>query len=81
MSNSDRITIMVEIVRFCELSRDKVRIMNKMSLNNVYAEAYLAMLTQQKLLMQNDGKYLKTEQGHRFLSVYDRVTRVAENTV
>jgi len=41
----------------------------------------LAMLTQQKLLMQNDGKYLKTEQGHRFLSVYDRVTRVAENTV
>jgi len=80
MSNSDRIAIMVEIVRFCELSRDKVRIMNRMSLNDVYAEAYLTILTQQNLLMQNNGKYLKTEQGHRFLSVHERVTR-AEKTV
>jgi len=65
---------MVEIVRFCELLRDKVRIMNKMSLNDVYAEAYLTILTQQKLLRQNNGKYLKTEQGRRFLTVHDRFT-------
>jgi predicted transcriptional regulator len=72
---------MVEIVRFCELSRDKVQIMNKMSLNNIYAEAYLAILTQQKLLMQNNNKYLRTEQGHRFLTVNDRFTRVVEKAV
>lgn len=72
---------MVEIVRFCELPRDKVRIMNKMSLNNVYVEAYLAILIQQKLLTQNNGKYLKTEQGQRFLTVRDRVTRVVEKGV
>ena len=55
--------------------------MNKISVNNVRAEAYLAILTQQKLLTQNNGKYLKTKQGQRFLTVRDGVTRVVEKGV
>jgi predicted transcriptional regulator len=74
--NSDRIAVMVEIVRFCELSRDMVQIMNKMSLNNIYAEAYLAILTQQKLLLHEDGKYETTDRGRQFLSTYDQLEKI-----
>ena len=81
MSKSDRIDLMVEIVRFCEPSRDKIRIMNKMSLNDVYTEAYLAILTRQKLLTQNDGKYLKTEEGKHFLAVHDKCIRATGRKV
>jgi len=55
--------------------------MNKISVNNVRAEAYLAILTQQKLLTQNNGEYLKTEQGQHFLTVRDKVTKVVEKEV
>jgi predicted transcriptional regulator len=70
--------MLVEIVRFCEPSRDKARIMNKWNLNDVQVEAYLVILAQQKLLKQNDGQYVTTERGHQFLASHDQLNRIIE---
>jgi predicted transcriptional regulator len=76
MMSNDRVAIMVEIVRFCELSRDKARIINSLSLNSVQAEAYLAILTQRKLLAENKNKYQTTEHGQSFLTTSQRLNRI-----
>ena len=78
MSDSDKIMIMVEIVRFCESLRHKGQIMNRIILNNVHAESYLSILTQQRLLMKNNGKYLRTKQGEDFLIVHDMFKKMIE---
>ena len=50
----------IGIIRFCETPKDKGRIMSRLGLNDVQAESYLAILTRQSMLMQNNGKYVVT---------------------
>jgi predicted transcriptional regulator len=68
--------IVPHIIRFCETSKDKGRIMNRLGLNDVQAESYLAILTQRSMIMQNNGKYLITTKGRDYLSSYDRLRKI-----
>jgi len=70
---SDRLEIVSHIIRFCETSKDKGSIMNRLGLNDIQAESYLAILTQRSMILQNDGKYVITTKGQGYLSSYDRL--------
>ena len=59
--------IVPHIIRFCETSKDKGRIMNKLGLNDVQAESYLTILTNQSMLTQNNDKYTTTIKGQGYL--------------
>jgi predicted transcriptional regulator len=72
MAMSERIGI----VRFCETPKDKERIMNRLRLNSVQAESYLAILTRQSMLMQNGGKYVVTDLGKTYLASFERVKKI-----
>ena len=64
------------IIRFCETPKDKARIMNRLSLNDVAAESYLTILTAQSMLVQNNGKYVVTQKGQGYLSSSDRTRKI-----
>jgi len=64
------------IIRFCETPKNKDRIISKLGLNEVQAESYLAILTKQSMLMQNDGKYVITVKGQGFISSSDRIRKI-----
>ena len=72
MSIGDRLGI----VRFCETPKNKDRIMSRLGLNDVLAESYLAILTQQSMLVQSNGKYVATIKGQGYLSSYDRIRKI-----
>ena len=76
MAFSGRLGIVSHIIRFCETSKDKGRIMNRVGLNDVQAESYLSILTQQSLLIQNKGKYVITVKGQGYLSSYERLRKI-----
>jgi len=50
--------------------------MNRLGLNDVAAESYLAILTAQSMLMQNNGKYIVTTKGQGYLSSSDRTRKI-----
>jgi len=66
----------IGIIRFCEKPKAKARIMLRLGLNNVQAESYLAILTKQSLLMQDNGKYVTTLDGQSYISSYDRIRKI-----
>jgi len=68
--------IVPHIIRFCETSKDKTRIMNKLGLNDVQAESYLTILTKQSMLMQNNDKYVTTMKGQGYLASHDRIRKI-----
>ncbi len=68
--------IVPHIIRFCETSKDKGRIMNRLGLNDVQAESYLAILTKQSMIMQNNDKYVTTIRGQGYLASYDRIKKI-----
>jgi len=72
MSNGDRLGI----VRFCETPKNKDRIMSRPGLNDVLAESFLAILTQQSMLVQSNGNYFATMKGQGYLSFYDRIIKI-----
>jgi predicted transcriptional regulator len=76
MSISARLGIISHIIRFCETSKDKVRIMHRVGLNDVQAESYLTILTRQSMLLQNNGKYVVTDKGQSYLSSYDKLQKI-----
>ncbi|MGD0645576.1 MAG: winged helix-turn-helix domain-containing protein [Candidatus Bathyarchaeia archaeon] len=76
MAVSDRLGIVSHIIRFCETSKDKGRIMNRLGLNDVQTESYLAILTRRSMLMQNNGMYVTTTKGQGFLSSYYRLRKI-----
>ena len=76
MTSTDSLGIMVHIVRFCETSKDKDRIKNRLGLNDVQAESYLAILTRQRMIMQNNGQYVITVTGQSSLNSYDRLGKI-----
>ena len=76
MAFSGRLGIVSHIIRLCETSKDKGRIMNRLGLNDVQAESYLTILTQRSMIMQNNGKYLITTKGRDYLSSYDRFRKI-----
>jgi predicted transcriptional regulator len=68
--------IVPNIIRFCETSKDKGRIMNRLGLNDVQAESYLAILTNQSMLMQKNNKYVTTMKGQGYLESCDRIRKI-----
>jgi predicted transcriptional regulator len=64
------------IIRFCETSKDKERIMNRLGLNDVQAESYLTILTQQSMIMQNNAKYVTTTKGQDYLASCERLRKI-----
>lgn len=76
MALNSRLGIVSNIIRFCETSKDKGRIMNKLGLNDVLTDSYLAILTQQSMLMQDNGKYVVTIKGQGYLSSYDKLRKI-----
>ena len=66
----------LDIIRFCETPKNKDRIISKLGLNEVQAESYLAILTKQSMLMQNNGKYVITMKGQGFISSSDRIRKI-----
>jgi predicted transcriptional regulator len=68
--------IMPHIIRFCETSKDKETIMNRLSLNDVQAESYLTILTKQSMLIQNNDKYVTTMKGQGYLASHDRIRKI-----
>jgi predicted transcriptional regulator len=68
--------IVPHIIRFCETSKDKGRITNRLGLNDVQAESYLTILTNQSMLMQNNDKYVTTTKGQVYLASYDRIRKI-----
>jgi len=51
--------------------------MNRLGLNDVQAESYLAILTAQSMLTEDNGKYVMTIEGQGYLSSYDRFKKIA----
>ena len=76
MAVSVRLGIVSHIMRFCETSKEKRRIMQKVGLNDVLAESYLTILTRQSMLMHDNGKYVLTNKGQGYLSSYDRFKKI-----
>jgi predicted transcriptional regulator len=72
---TDSLRIMAHIIRFCETSKNKDRIMNRLALNDVQAESYLTILTRQRI-MQNNGKYAITGTGRSYLNSHDRLRKI-----
>jgi predicted transcriptional regulator len=68
--------IVPHIIRFCETSKDKGRIMNRLGLNDVQAESYLTILTNQSMLVQNKDKYVTTKKGQGYLESCDRIRKI-----
>jgi predicted transcriptional regulator len=66
----------IGIIRFCEKPKDKGRIMSRIGLNDVQAESYLAILTRQSMLMQNNGKYVVTTKGQGYISSSERIRKI-----
>ena len=64
------------IVRFCEATKNKDRIMSRLGLNDVIAESYLAILTQQSMLVQSNDNSVATIKGQGYLSSYDRIRKI-----
>jgi len=63
-------------MRFCETSKDKSRIKQRLGLNEVQAESYLSILTRQSMLMQDNGKYVITLKGQGYLSSCERLRKI-----
>jgi predicted transcriptional regulator len=76
MVSTDSLGTLAHIVRFCETPKDKDRIMNRLGLNEVQAESYLTILTRQRMIMQNNGKFVITGTGQSYLHSYDRLKRI-----
>jgi predicted transcriptional regulator len=76
MSVSVRLGIVSHIMRFCETSKEKSRIMQKVGLNDVLAESYLTILTRQSMLVHDNGKYVLTNKGQGYLSSFDRLRKI-----
>jgi predicted transcriptional regulator len=64
------------IIRFCETPKDKGRIMNRLSLNDVTTESYLTILMAQSMLVHNNGKYVVTQKGQGYLHSSDRTRKI-----
>ena len=50
--------------------------MNGLGLNDVLAESYLTILTRQRMIMQNNEKYVITGTGQSYLDSYDRLRKI-----
>jgi len=71
-----KLGIVPHIIRFCETSKDKGRIMTQLGLNDVQAESFLTILTQQSLILQNNDKCVATTKGQDYLASYERLRKI-----
>jgi predicted transcriptional regulator len=73
-SRRGKFEIMAEILVFCDRQRAKTSIMYKTNLNYTQLQNNLQFLTSQDLLMRQKDKYVTTEKGNQFLSLFARLT-------
>jgi predicted transcriptional regulator len=73
-SRRGRLEIMAEILFFCDQQRAKTYIMYKTNLNYAQLKQNIAFLTSQGLLLRKKDKFVTTEKGYRFLSLFVQLT-------
>jgi len=65
-----RLEIIAEILLFCDRRKVKTKIMYNVNLNYAQLKMHLSTLTSIGLLMREDGGYLTTSRGYRFLELF-----------
>jgi predicted transcriptional regulator len=75
-SRRGRFEIMAEILLFCDQQKAKTNIMYRTNLNYTQLKSNLRFLTSQGLLTRKKDKYLTTEKGYHFLSLFAQITDI-----
>ena len=65
-----RLEIIAEILLFCGRRKTKTKIMYNANLNYAQLQTHLSYLTSLGLLVREEGRYLTTEKGCRFLELF-----------
>ena len=65
-----RLEIIAEILLFCDRHKAKTKIMYNTNLNYAQLQSHLSYLTSIGVLMRENGRYLTTEKGYRFLELF-----------
>src|SRR3989304_9556490 len=65
-----RLEIIAEILLFCDQQKAKTNIMYNTNLNYAQLESHLSYLTSLGLLLRQEGRYLTTGKGYRFLELF-----------
>jgi predicted transcriptional regulator len=74
-----RMEIIAEILLLCERENAKTSIMYKTNLNYAQLQSHLSSLTTIGMLTQENGLYLTTEKGFRFLELYAELQGILRN--
>jgi predicted transcriptional regulator len=77
-----RLEIIAEILLFCDQHKAKTSIMYNTNLNYAQLESHLSCLTSLGMLMHQEGRYLTTAKGYRFLELFAELQAILrdENT-
>ena len=77
-----RLGIIAEILLFCDQQKAKTNIMYNTNLNYAQLESNLSYLTSLGMLMRQEGRYLTTSKGYRFLELFAELQDILrdENT-
>ena len=75
-SRRERFEIIAKILLFCDRQRAKTSIMYKTNLNYTQLKSNLRFLTSQGLLLYNENKYVTTEKGYHFLSLFAQLNEI-----
>lgn len=77
-----RLEIIAEILLFCDQQKAKTNIMYNTNLNYAQLESHLSYLTSLGMLLRQEGRYLTTAKGYRFLELFAELQDILrdENT-
>jgi predicted transcriptional regulator len=71
--------IIAEILLLCERQRAKTNIMYETNLNYAQLQAHLSSLISLGMLMREEGFYVTTEKGFRFLELFAELQGILRN--
>jgi len=74
-----RLEIIAEILLFCDRQKAKTNIMYNTNLNYSQLQSHLGYLTSLGMLMREEGRYLTTEKGYRFLELFAELQDILRN--
>lgn len=75
-----KLEIMAWIVQECLAHKRKTHIMYRGNLSFAQTNIYLDVLTSSRLVSLEDGKYLATDKGHKFLETYEQLERMLQTS-
>ncbi len=75
-SRRGKFEIMAEILIFCDRQRAKTSIMYKTNLNYTQLKSNLQFLMSQGLLIRQKDKYIASEKGNQFISLFAQLTNM-----